>query len=198
MVARKRTSNPQRENVSDIKTDKVAKNRLASASHNYAHAGSKTGVKKPSQQQPNKHRKLNPLAPKVKKQRVYTEKELGIPKLNKSIDPEGVARGKGRTGGGKKGKKFVDDNSMLRILNEVTEGADSRNASKLEKARQLEAIREAKRVEMEKKEMEKEDKLNKKKREIKQGKRKAGGKKGGDASETVDSNPGKKKKVAFA
>lgn len=60
----------------------------------------------------------------------------------------------------------------MRILYTVTENADSRNASKLEKARQLEMIREAKRVEMETKEAEKMEKLNSKKKEIKHNKRK--------------------------
>lgn len=41
---------------------------------------------------------------KKRKQRVYTEKELGIPELNK-ITPVGVAKPKGK----KKGKVFVDD-----------------------------------------------------------------------------------------
>ena len=39
-----------------------------------------------------------------RKQRVYTEKELGIPKLN-MITPVGVQKPKGK----KKGKVFVDD-----------------------------------------------------------------------------------------
>lgn len=42
--------------------------------------------------------------PRVKKRRVYTEKELGIPALN-MITPVGVEKPKM----GKKGKVFVDD-----------------------------------------------------------------------------------------
>lgn len=41
---------------------------------------------------------------KKKKKKVYTEKELGIPKLN-MITPVGVEKPKGK----KKGKVFVDD-----------------------------------------------------------------------------------------
>lgn len=41
---------------------------------------------------------------KKKKKRVYTEKELGVPKLN-MITPVGVEKPKGK----KKGKVFVDD-----------------------------------------------------------------------------------------
>lgn len=128
---------------------------------------------------------------------MYTEKELAIPKLNKAIDPEGVNRPRG-----KKGKVFADADAMMRILYQVTESADSRNASKLEKARQLEAIREAKRVEMEKKEADKTEKLAQKKREIKHNKRK-GGKKDEQAAALIedgDASAAKKskKRVAFA
>jgi 60S ribosomal subunit assembly/export protein LOC1 len=50
---------------------------------------------------------------KKKKKRVYTDEELGIPKLN-MITPVGVQKPKGQ----KKGKVFVDDKvSLLRQLN---------------------------------------------------------------------------------
>jgi 60S ribosomal subunit assembly/export protein LOC1 len=45
---------------------------------------------------------------KKKKQRVYTEKELGLPELN-MITPVGVTKPKGK----KKGKVFVDDKVRL-------------------------------------------------------------------------------------
>ena len=48
--------------------------------------------------------KSNPGLVKKKKRRVYTEKELGIPKLN-TIKPVGVDIPKGK----KRGKVFVDD-----------------------------------------------------------------------------------------
>lgn len=58
MVQRGRKVNPQRENVSDIKTDNVAKNLLASKSKNYENTGKKSTVKS------TKGKKLNPLIPK--------------------------------------------------------------------------------------------------------------------------------------
>jgi 60S ribosomal subunit assembly/export protein LOC1 len=48
---------------------------------------------------------------KKKKQRVYTEKELGLPELN-MITPVGVTKPKGK----KKGKVFVDDKVRLSSL----------------------------------------------------------------------------------
>jgi hypothetical protein len=42
--------------------------------------------------------------PPKKKRRIYTEKELGVPKLN-MITPVGVEKPRGK----KKGKVFVDD-----------------------------------------------------------------------------------------
>lgn len=131
---------------------------------------------------------------------MYTEKELGIPKLNKSIDPEGVKRSRG-----KKGKIFADKDAMMRILYSVTEQVDNRNASKLEKARQLEAIRETKRKEIEAKEKQKSDKLEQKKKELKS--KKSGGnndntdtknRKQKNTRNASSSEPAKKKKVAFA
>lgn len=90
-------------------------------------------------------------------------KELGIPKLNTAIDPEGAKKALR----GKKGKKFVDNDQMNLLVSIVNEKIDSRNASKLEKARQLEMIREQKRKEIEKREAEKEAEIEQKKKEIK-------------------------------
>ena len=49
-------------------------------------------------------RKAVPTTPKQRKQRSYTDQELGLPKLN-MITPVGVQKPKGK----KKGKVFVDD-----------------------------------------------------------------------------------------
>lgn len=58
---------------------------------------------------PPKQQKTKPTTkPPKKKKRVYTEKELGLPKLNR-ITPVGVDRPKGK----KKGKIFVDDQVLL-------------------------------------------------------------------------------------
>lgn len=60
------------------------------------------GAKQPP---PPKQQKTKPSArPAKRKRRVYTEKELGLPKLN-TITPVGVDLPKGK----KKGKVFVDD-----------------------------------------------------------------------------------------
>ncbi|KAI2621719.1 hypothetical protein GGR54DRAFT_76938 [Hypoxylon sp. NC1633] len=93
---------------------------------------------------------------KKKKKKVYTEKELGIPELN-MITPVGVTKPKGK----KKGKVFVDDKeSMNTILAMVQADKDGEIESKMIKARQMEEIREARRVEAEKKEEEKKTKLD--------------------------------------
>jgi 60S ribosomal subunit assembly/export protein LOC1 len=89
-----------------------------------------------------------------KKKRVYSEKELDIPLLN-GIIPAGIAKPKGV----KKGKKFVDDPaSMMAIMSVVNAEKEGRLESKIMRARQLEEIREAKRVEAEGRKSEK-DKL---------------------------------------
>ncbi|KAI8964021.1 60S ribosomal subunit assembly/export protein loc-1 [Daldinia sp. FL1419] len=91
-----------------------------------------------------------------KKKKVYTEKELGIPELN-MITPVGVTKPKGK----KKGKVFVDDKeSMNTILAMVQADKEGEIESKMIKARQMEEIREARRIEAEKKEEEKKAKLD--------------------------------------
>ncbi|KAI1325344.1 hypothetical protein F5Y16DRAFT_378154 [Xylariaceae sp. FL0255] len=93
---------------------------------------------------------------KKRKKKVYTEKELGIPQLN-MITPIGVTKPKGK----KKGKVFVDDKeSMSTILAMVQADKQGEIESKMIKARQLEEIREARRVESEKKEADKKAKLD--------------------------------------
>lgn len=65
-----------------------------------------------------------------KKRRVYTEKELGLPKLN-MITPAGVEKPKGQ----KKGKVFVDDQeSMMTILAMVNADKEGQIESKMMKA----------------------------------------------------------------
>lgn len=119
------------------------------------------------------------------KKRTYTEKELKIPKLNTALNPVGVKVK------GKKGKKFADESKILQIIAEVNEETSAFNASKLEKARQLEEIREAKRKEIEERERQQQEKLEKKKKELK-----TKPKKGSQAVESE--SPKRKRKVAFA
>ncbi|KAI1438750.1 hypothetical protein GGR50DRAFT_690908 [Xylaria sp. CBS 124048] len=137
---------------------------------------------------------------KKKKKKVYTEKELGIPQLN-MITPVGVTKPKGK----KKGKVFVDDKeSMSTILAIVQADKEGQIESKMIKARQMEEIREARRVEAEKKEAEKKAKLDETKDSLRK-KRKRSKTAGDDdkdvISEAVATGTNvkpKKKRVAFA
>lgn len=160
---------------------------------------------------------------KKKKKREYTEKELGIPKLN-SIVPAGVQKPKGK----KKGKVFVDDlvslgclcfwilemsifsvadcvqESMGTILALVQAEKEGQIESKMMKARQLEELREARKAEAEKKEAERQAKLDDTKNSLRK-KRKRNHMEESDKGEvkaiaTAGSKAvvSKKKKVAFA
>ncbi|KAI6379764.1 60S ribosomal subunit assembly/export protein [Pyricularia grisea] len=135
---------------------------------------------------------------KKKKKRVYTEKELGVPKLN-MITPVGVEKPKGK----KKGKVFVDDpesiNTILAIVQAEKEGQIE---SKIMKARQMEEIREARRVEAEKKEAERQAKLEDTKNSLRK-KRSRSSKTDDDgvsdlAATGSKATKAKKKKVSFA
>ncbi|KAF1952005.1 hypothetical protein CC80DRAFT_495639 [Byssothecium circinans] len=97
------------------------------------------------------------------KRRKYTEKELDIPALN-GIVPAGIAKPKGQ----KKGKVFVDDaQSMMAIMSVVNAEKDRNVESKIMRARQLEEVREAKRVEAEKRGEEKKAKFEETKKGLK-------------------------------
>lgn len=111
---KKKVETITRENTSEIKRDKLAQNRLAVKSKNYENALANEGKKKSGLITKNgKVKKIvaNPLLVKKAKQRVYSEKELNIPKLNTAINPEGVKRGRG-----KKGKIFADNVSFFFLL----------------------------------------------------------------------------------
>lgn len=60
--------------------------------------------KKPKAPPPKQQKTKSATGPQKKKRRVYTDKELGLPKLN-MITPVGVEKPRGK----KKGKVFVDD-----------------------------------------------------------------------------------------
>lgn len=75
-------------------------------------------------------KKLAPKSGPLKKKRIYTEKELGVPTLN-MITPSGVQKPKGK----KKGKVFVDDQeSMMTILAMVNADKEGQIESKMMKA----------------------------------------------------------------
>jgi 60S ribosomal subunit assembly/export protein LOC1 len=142
-----------------------------------------------------------------KKRRVYSEHELDIPLLN-GIIPAGIAKPKGE----KKGKKFVDDPaSMMAIMSVVNAEKEGRLESKIMRARQLEEIRESKRVEAEERKSDK-DKLfeerkegikkhNKKKRRASaKGKNGDGDEDGGEGKSAKKDKDGKfkqRKRVSF-
>ncbi|KAJ9148255.1 hypothetical protein NKR23_g5162 [Pleurostoma richardsiae] len=135
---------------------------------------------------------------KKRKRKTYSEKDLGIPELN-MVTPIGVQKPKGK----KKGKVFVDDKeSMNTILALVQAEKDGQIESKMIKARQMEEIREARRIEAEKKEAERSSKLEATKDSLrKKRKRTKHSEDGDDVKEftsagTKASKP--KKKVSFA
>ncbi|KAJ9626646.1 60S ribosomal subunit assembly/export protein [Knufia peltigerae] len=131
-----------------------------------------------------------------KRERTYTDKELGLPALN-MITPVGVQKPRGK----KKGKIFVDDKeSMMTILAMVNAEKEGQIESKMIKARQMEEIREARRKEMEKKKEQKQQALEEVKKGLKKGKKARDSKI--DASEeygrTSEGKEKKKKRVSFA
>ncbi|KAK0719959.1 hypothetical protein B0H67DRAFT_483563 [Lasiosphaeris hirsuta] len=140
---------------------------------------------------------------KKRKQRVYSAKELGIPELNK-ITPVGVEKPKGK----KKGKTFVDDReSMTTILALVTAEKEGQIESKMIKARQMEEIREARRVEAEAKDQERKAKFDETKDQVRKKRKREKGVRDDDVNGfksameegTRAMKPkGKKKKVSFA
>ncbi|KAI1415185.1 hypothetical protein F5Y13DRAFT_156835 [Hypoxylon sp. FL1857] len=137
---------------------------------------------------------------KKKKKKVYSEKELGIPELN-MVTPVGVTKPRGK----KKGKVFVDDKeSMSTILAMVQADKEGQIESKMIKARQMEEIREARRVEAEKKEEEKKAKLDQTKESLRK-KRKRTKQNDGDDEGIKDvalagtkATKPKRKRVSFA
>lgn len=70
----------------------------------HASSAKKTISKRPKPAPPVQQKSSSKPGPLKKKRKVYTDKELGIPKLN-TIMPVGVDLPKGK----KKGKVFVDD-----------------------------------------------------------------------------------------
>ncbi|KAI9847839.1 MAG: 60S ribosomal subunit assembly/export protein [Sclerophora amabilis] len=141
----------------------------------------------PPKQQKTKSARHGPLK---KKARVYSDKELGIPKLN-MITPAGVQKPKGK----KKGKVFVDDReSMMTILAMVNADKEGQIEGKMMKARQMEEIREARRQEAEVRQEQKRSKLE----ETKDSFRKKRNKRGSHDAQNTTPSSTQRKKVAFA
>lgn len=98
----------------------------------------------------------------------YTEKDLKVPQLN-GIRPAGVQKPRNA----KKGKNFVDDKeSMNAIMAMVMAEKEGNLESKMMRARQMEEVREARRVEAEKKAQSKKQSLEDRKDELKKGNKK--------------------------
>lgn len=98
----------------------------------------------------------------------YKESELKVPHLN-GIRPAGVEKLPNK----KKGKKFVDDGDGMRtIMAMVMAEKEGDVESKMMRARQLEEVREARRVEMEKRAEGKRAGLEGRKEEIRNSKKK--------------------------
>lgn len=96
-----------RSKLSSSKTTK-GKGNKSSQSANRTDTNNKTSKSRVSKKvkgpPPKQQKTKSAPGPVKKKRRIYTEKELGIPKLN-MITPAGVQLPKGK----KKGKVFVDD-----------------------------------------------------------------------------------------
>ncbi|KAI0897811.1 hypothetical protein F4806DRAFT_460123 [Annulohypoxylon nitens] len=186
--------------------NKHATNKSGISSSKSSKGGPSDGVSKSKRKGPvlSKQVKGKSVADliKKKKKKVYTEKELGIPELN-MVTPVGVTKPKGK----KKGKVFVDDKeSMSTILALVQADKEGEIESKMIKARQMEEIREARRVEAEKKEEEKKAKLDQTKESLRR-KRKRTKQPHEDADDVVvkdattsgtKATKSKKKRVSFA
>ncbi|KAF1827265.1 uncharacterized protein K489DRAFT_375354 [Dissoconium aciculare CBS 342.82] len=98
----------------------------------------------------------------------YTEAELKVPQLN-GIRPAGVQK----PPNAKKGKNFVDDKeSMNAIMALVMAEKEGNIESKMMRARQMEEVREARRLEMEKRAEGKREGLEERKQNIKNGSKK--------------------------
>ncbi|KAL9601864.1 MAG: hypothetical protein Q9219_002216 [cf. Caloplaca sp. 3 TL-2023] len=114
-----------------------------------------SGVKKPKPSRgpkpppPKQQKTKRSAGPPNRKKMVYTEKELGLPKLN-MITPVGVSRPKGK----KKEKE-----SMMTIMAIVNANKEGQIESKMMKSRQMEEIREARRKEAEARQQQRKSKL---------------------------------------
>lgn len=129
----------------------------------------------------------------------YSEKELKVPHLN-GIRPAGIQK----PPNAKKGKNFVDDKeSMNAIMALVMAEKEGNIESKMMRARQMEEVREARRLEAEKKAQSKKQGLEERKQDIKKGGKKRGRSDGDvpamqDAdTEEIASKNSKRKRVSF-
>lgn len=140
-----------------------------------------------------------------KKKPTYTDAQLNLPVLNSIVPANAKTTHKAGGTGKKKNKVYVDDaESMMTIMAIVNAEKDGELEGKVQKERQMEEIREARRKEAEKKELARKGKLESVKQDIKDSKK---SKKASDSrhAETVakDTNKqmngkAKRKSVSFA
>jgi 60S ribosomal subunit assembly/export protein LOC1 len=115
---------------------------------------------------PGNHNPASASISKRKKRRVYTEEELNLPTLN-TITPASAAAAP-RGSGKKKNKIYIDDReSMMTIMALVNAEKEGQIESKMVKMRRMEEIREARRLEAEKREEERRTRLEGVKRGLK-------------------------------
>lgn len=97
-------------------------------------------------------------ASKRKKHRTYTDAELNLPALNTIVPASAASAPRGS--GKKKNKIYVDDReSMMTIMAMVNAKQEGQIESQIMRMRQMEEIREAKRLEAERREEEKRERL---------------------------------------
>ena len=96
---------PNRGKAGKSTAGRSGKNGKSSSKPSPSSTSTKNRVSKKFKAPPTKQQKTkSSSAPVKKKRKVYTDKELGLPKLN-MITPVGVEKPKGK----KKGKVFIDD-----------------------------------------------------------------------------------------
>ena len=171
---------------------KGANKRSTKPSSSGSSSKSKPKASHPATQQKSKPSAATKPKKKLPPHMRYTEKELKVPHLN-GIRPTGVQKIPNR----KKGKVFVDDGEGMRtIMAMVMAEKEGNIESKMQRARQMEEIREAKKAEAESRAQSKKESFEERKKDIRKGKK--GGPKTEAAPERVEKSDRKpKKRVSF-
>lgn len=191
-------------------SNKARKPTTSSSSSSRTKAKSKISRPPPKQQKtkPNLHNPKAGQPRKAKSKSKYTDKQLAIPAVN-SITPANAAPSapSNLNARGKKRKVFVDDEESMRVILGVVQAAKEGDIeSKMIKLRKLEEVREARRLEAEKREKTKGREVEKavegmkdqkRKRRRADGKEESGRQENKETMRKEDSTK-RRKKVAFA
>lgn len=185
--------------MAPVKKAAPPKGRLArkSATSGPSKSAHKKNGKLPSKM--TKQIKTKPGAQQVKpkkKKPTYTDAQLNLPVLNSIVPANAKTTHKAGGTGKKKNKTYVDDaESMMTIMAIVNAEKDGELEGKVQKERQMEEIREARRKEAEKKELARRGKIESVKEDIKSAKKskKYGGKQDRDAAVKKDQDQSKEK-----